>query len=554
MKRHTSVVCLSVIAALGMSACIPNVTSTAAPATAVPVEPTATVPPTALPPTAAPSPTDTAVPAAGLLLEQVRNAAYRFTDTPDRPVQLTDGVQPRDVNDPAGADYRIAGIVEGGEAVALGDLNGDGADDAAVILTADPDGTGVFYHLFVMLSDGGQPAQTAETFLGDRVALHALTIADGEISIQMDVAGPDDGACCPSQPTTRSYRLESDLSLAVTMDQNGVAVTFPVDYGGVADGYAIAAQPATPWTPSGDEAASEFGLKFFGFGQAVGVPTDTPFQAQIRVFPVRSFAYYGFDGELAKMQALLAESNPDLSAYAAVPGQGQTPTLPFLPVVPAAQVFRAQPAMVVFDGGRGVRFLTHYAQAFVPITRSAVWYTFQGLTDDGKFYVSVTFPIRIEALEETAPGDFNPPDFLAYLQDRFQVIQNAGNIQPSLSLLDSIVSSIAITAQPLDEQVITIEAPAAGAEGVRSGVVVKGGASIWPFEATLVYQVHDGNGNLIGQGPISTVGDIPGPVTFETPITFAATEAGLGWIDVLDLSAKDGSVIGAARVEVQLAP
>ena len=133
-------------------------------------------------------------------------------------------------------------------------------------------------------------------------------------------------------------------------------------------------------------------------------------------------------------------------------------------------------------------------------------------------------------------------------------MHNAGNIQPALSLLDFIVGSISVTAAPSATQSIVIESPVDGAEGVQSGVVVKGSASIWPFEATLVYQVHDANGALIGQGPINTIGDIPGPVTFEAPITFTATEAGMGWIDVLDLSAKDGSVLGGAQVEVQLAP
>ncbi|MBL8093719.1 MAG: Gmad2 immunoglobulin-like domain-containing protein, partial [Anaerolineales bacterium] len=440
-------------------------------------------------------------------------------------------------------------------------LNGDGADDAAVILTVDPDGTGVFYHLFVVLSDGGAPAQAAEAFLGDRVALQSLTIESGEIIAQMNVAGPEDGACCPSQPSLRRYRLETDLSLSVTLAENGLQVTYPLDYGGDALGYAVAGQPATPWTPTGDDSPAEFGLHLPVFGQAVGVPNDTPFGARIRVYPVRSFAYYGYDEELALLQALLAEPNPDLSVYSAAPGADVSPRLPYLPTANASQVFRAQPALIGFggerggsEGGRGVRYLTHYAQGFVPLTRREVWYTFQGLTEDGSYYLSVTFPIRIEDLEETAPLTFDPPDFLAYLQERFQVVQNAGNIQPSLSLLDSIVNAIAITADPIPAQVITIDSPADGAQGVQSGAIIKGTASIWPFEATLVYEVHDGNGNLIGQGPINTVGDIPGPVTFEAPITFTPTEAGLGWIDVLDLSAKDGSVVGADRIEVQLVP
>jgi len=551
---------LSVILALELSACVPNADPTAPPASPTVVT-LPTTAPTALPATEVPAPTETAAPATGLQIDQLRNAAYRFLYGPEEPVQLTDGVQPRDVSDPAGADYRIASIATVGEALALGDLNGDGADDAAVILTVDPDGTGVFYHLFVVLSDGGAPAQAAEAFLGDRVALQSLTIESGEIIVQMNVAGPEDGACCPSQPSLRRYRLETDLSLSVTLAENGLQVTYPLDYGGEALGYAVAAQPATPWTPTGDDAPAEFGLHLPVFGQAVGVPNDTPFGARIRVYPVRSFAYYGYDEELALLQALLAEPNPDLSVYSAVPSADLSPRLPYLPTANASQVFRAQPALIGFggerggsEGGRGVRYLTHYAQGFVPLTRREVWYTYQGLTEDGSYYLSVTFPIRIEDLEETAPLTFDPPDFLAYLQERFQVVQNAGNIQPSLSLLDSIVNTIAITADPIPAQVITIDSPADGTQGVQSGAIIKGTASIWPFEATLVYEVHDGNGNLIGQGPINTVGDIPGPVTFEAPITFTPTEAGLGWIDVLDLSAKDGSVVGADRIEVQLVP
>ncbi|MBL8094677.1 MAG: hypothetical protein JNL73_10935, partial [Anaerolineales bacterium] len=167
MKRHPVALNLSVILALGLSACVPNAGPTAPPASPT-VETLPTTAPTALPATEVPAPTETAAPATGLQIDQLRNAAYRFLYGPEQPVQLTDGVQPRDVSDPAGADYRIASIGTIGEALALGDLNGDGADDAAVILTVDPDGTGVFYHLFVVLSDGGAPAQAAEAFLGDR--------------------------------------------------------------------------------------------------------------------------------------------------------------------------------------------------------------------------------------------------------------------------------------------------------------------------------------------------------------------------------------------------
>jgi hypothetical protein len=68
---------------------------------------------------------------------------------------------------------------------AIGDLNGDGRDDRAVILAFDPSGTGVFYYAAAVIAapDGYGHAGTNGMLLGDRVAPQSLAIDDGVVTV-----------------------------------------------------------------------------------------------------------------------------------------------------------------------------------------------------------------------------------------------------------------------------------------------------------------------------------------------------------------------------------
>lgn len=102
---------------------------------------------------------------------------------------------------------------------------------------------------------------------------------------------------------------------------------------------------------------------------------------------------------------------------------------------------------------------------------------------------------------------------------------------------------------------ITIVEPAEG-DTVFTPVEVSGYVSTRPFEATLRGRVYDGNGDVVGEGPImvAPVGDqIWGPGTFDATIPFSITVAGPGVVEVADISAEDGSVIVSDTVDVTLA-
>lgn len=168
--------------------------------------PTAPVAATATPLPTAP-PTSSAYPP--LTPDILRNSNYTLTGcggTITHTYQLKDGKY-QSTADPASPDYILISMA--GQ-VALGDLNGDGLEDAAVILGVNCGGSGVFESLVVVLNAGGVTQQIGRDELGDRVQVNSLKITSGQLTLDMLVQGPNDPLCCPTQPVTQTYRLVAD--------------------------------------------------------------------------------------------------------------------------------------------------------------------------------------------------------------------------------------------------------------------------------------------------------------------------------------------------------
>ena len=86
------------------------------------------------------------------------------------------------------------------------------------------------------------------------------------------------------------------------------------------------------------------------------------------------------------------------------PGQPLPENLPFLPAFNAAQTFHSNEQPLTFQNGTGIRFLTQYGQAPYPVNNNSLFYTFQGLTNDGAYYVAAILPINAAFLS----ADGNP--------------------------------------------------------------------------------------------------------------------------------------------------
>jgi hypothetical protein len=161
--------------------------------TAATEAPTAT-PTAALSPTAAPTAT-----IAPLTAEMLQNMEYTLPVS-QKTVKLSGGkYQAGD-----GADFLAVGMAA---SIGFGDLNGDGIQDAAVVVGENTGGSGTFESLVAVLNQGGAPKQDGTVQIGDRVQVNAISIQDGRVTVDEIVPGPQDPACCPTQPETETFRI-----------------------------------------------------------------------------------------------------------------------------------------------------------------------------------------------------------------------------------------------------------------------------------------------------------------------------------------------------------
>ena len=86
-----------------------------------------------------------------------------------------------------------------------GDLDGDGAEDAAVILVQDPGGSGTFYYIGAALGATGGYRGTNAVLLGDRVTPLKVDIRNGVIFIDYRDRRPEEPMAIPPSIGKSAY-------------------------------------------------------------------------------------------------------------------------------------------------------------------------------------------------------------------------------------------------------------------------------------------------------------------------------------------------------------
>jgi hypothetical protein len=165
----------------------------------------------------------------------------------------------------------------------------------------------------------------------------------------------------------------------------------------------------------------------------------------ISVFPIQRYSELIPDVINPRVAALQA-----LIAGGALPAKG---ALPLLPIFNAAEEFHAAYKVIAFSGGSGIRYLTQYAQYSDPINSHDMFYSFQGLTADGKYWIAAILPISNSMLP---PNGDNPPagmtweqfgnQFVTYIADLATKLeaQTPDSYNPTFATLDALIGSIAI--------------------------------------------------------------------------------------------------------------
>lgn len=128
-------------------------------------------------------------------------------------------------------------------------------------------------------------------------------------------------------------------------------------------------------------------------------------------------------------------------------------SLPMMPIFNAAQLLRVQVAYISFGNGQGVRYLTEYAQYTAPINNKDLFYSFQGLTDDGRYYVAAVLPISHPTLPADADTFMQGKDwnefsntYTPYLEEVTGLLDgfDAQTFEPSVPMLDAVIASLQV--------------------------------------------------------------------------------------------------------------
>jgi hypothetical protein len=171
-----------------------------------------------------------------------------------------------------------------------------------------------------------------------------------------------------------------------------------------------------------------------------GYPVQgTALQPQVHVFPA---AEYGQYADLTK-QVISA-----LQGLQYLDGQPLPAGFPDGP-------FNAHVGAVNFSNGTGIRYLTQFDQAPLPVNNDELIYYFHGLSSDGSKYVQVILPVQAPFLApDNNPASPLPTDGIPFTMDQldayFAAVASKLNATapsqfvPSLDTLDALVQSIAV--------------------------------------------------------------------------------------------------------------
>jgi hypothetical protein len=177
-----------------------------------------------------------------------------------------------------------------------------------------------------------------------------------------------------------------------------------------------------------------------------GYPVTNQYhEPKVFIYPITDFIALYPDVAIIinNLQSLLTTQPPEPTS------------IPFLPIYNAAQMMHAKVEYLTFRNGNGVRFITQYGQAAMPINNPSAIYAFIGLTDDGQYVISATFPVNHPLFE--ADGMTEPPEGWAAFSENYEtyistmesnlLLQPPETFTPNISLADTLMTSFLI---PLD--------------------------------------------------------------------------------------------------------
>lgn len=184
--------------------------------------------------------------------------------------------------------------------------------------------------------------------------------------------------------------------------------------------------------------------------EAKRVPALWDLPGSVNVYRTRALEGYAVaTRQWTELQRILTD-RPEPQVLEADAVDGSAP-LPYLPVAEeAAQALVARVGYIDTPELSGVAYVTGFRQGEYPFTRDDLWYSFQGLSTDGRWYVAVNWRLRAGMFPRTvSQADAERVGSSArrwerYIRESVATLDAAEPTAflPSLDTLDALVRSI----------------------------------------------------------------------------------------------------------------
>jgi len=154
-----------------------------------------------------PSPTENT---GALTSESLKNATYQIPDLGQ--VTLTNGTYQ------ASSGQSLSVTLS--DVSALGDLSGEGSQDAAAILVVNRGESAASIYLAAVVDREGNSDNADTILLGKGVKVKTVSIEGGQINVDLLKHKPTDPICCPTDEIIQSYRLNPSTNELIAVSFN----------------------------------------------------------------------------------------------------------------------------------------------------------------------------------------------------------------------------------------------------------------------------------------------------------------------------------------------
>ena len=152
-----------------------------------------------------------------LNMETFANLSYH--DIYDHPIMLVNGVYEGAPFVPEGAARPRVQIAK--TLFTLSDLDQDGEQDAAVLLTESSGGSGENNYLAIVSRQDGRLTNITTRLIGDRIQIISLRSQRDQLLLEFVTTGPGEPLCCPTLKLRNTYRLENGKLIEVSSERLG---------------------------------------------------------------------------------------------------------------------------------------------------------------------------------------------------------------------------------------------------------------------------------------------------------------------------------------------